>query len=78
MQKNLRNQNIEISITQEALHYLVEIGFDKEFGARPLRRIVQKELLDVIAYKIVDGTIQENDKIEVRYADNHLTLHRVR
>ncbi len=78
VQKNLRNQNIEVSITQETLHYLVEIGFDKEFGARPLRRIVQKELLDIIAYKIVDGTIQENDKIEVRYANKHLTLHRVR
>lgn len=77
VQKNLLNQNINISITKEALIYLAQIGFDREFGARPLRRIVQKELLDIIAYKIIDDTIKENDKIEVRYQDNRLTLHRV-
>ena len=78
VRKNLLSQNIEINITKEALQHLAQLGFDKEFGARPLRRTVQKELLDIIAYKIIDDTIKENDKIEVRYVDNHLTLHRIR
>ena len=79
VKQSLAIQNIEIGITVDALKYLVDIGYDKEFGARPLRRIVQKELLDIIAYKIIDKTIQENDKIEVRYSgENNLTIHRIR
>lgn len=79
VKKSLAAQNIEIGITVEALKYLVNMGYDREFGARPLRRIVQKELLDIIAYKIIDKTIQENDKIEVRYSgEDNLTLHRIR
>ena len=79
VKKNLATQNIKIKITLEALEYLVNISYDKEFGARPLRRIVQKELLDIIAYKIIDKTIQKNNKIEVRYSgDGSLTLHVIR
>jgi ATP-dependent Clp protease ATP-binding subunit ClpB len=79
VKKSLAAQNIEIGITVDALKYLVDIGYDREFGARPLRRIVQKELLDIIAYKIIDKTIEENDKIEVRYSgEDNLTIHRIR
>ena len=79
VKENLARQNIDISITNDALEYLASISYDREFGARPLRRIVQKELLDIIAYKIIDKTIEEDDKIEIRYnGEDNLTIHRIR
>ncbi|HIQ56787.1 TPA: AAA family ATPase [Candidatus Gracilibacteria bacterium] len=56
--KKLKKQNITLAISNEAKIYLVEKGYDKEFGARPLVRAIQNELLDELAMKLIDGSLE--------------------
>jgi len=72
------NHNTKMIITSEAKKYLAKKGYDPEFGARPVKRVIQRELQDVLAYKILDGTIKLGDLIEVRLKNNRLTFHRIK
>ena len=68
----------QLKVSPEAQKFLAQRGFDLEFGARPLKRLLQRELEDVLAYKILDGTIHPGDQIEVRLNADQLTFHRVK
>ena len=59
--KKLDAQNITLKISDEAKDFLVEKGFDKEFGARPLARAIQNELLDELAMKLIDGSFDNSN-----------------
>ena len=61
----LKQKNIEIKITQSAKDLLSEQGFDPNLGARPLKRVIQKLVLDPLAIKIVSGEIKEKDEIVI-------------
>ncbi|MCX6760516.1 MAG: AAA family ATPase [Candidatus Nealsonbacteria bacterium] len=61
----LANKNIEISITEKAKELLAERGFDPNLGARPLKRVIQKLVLDPLALQIVTGKILEKGKVVV-------------
>ncbi len=79
LQERLANNNgTTIQITDEVKKHLAKEGYDPEFGARPLKRILQKELEDVLAYKILDGTIKQGDSIEVRLQNERLSFHRIK
>ncbi|MBU2647685.1 AAA family ATPase [bacterium] len=72
------NNNTRIRISREVKKHLARLGYDPEFGARPMKRILQRELEDVLAYKILDGTIKHGDFIEVRLTNEQITFHRIR
>ncbi len=72
------NNDTKIKITPEVGKYFAKLGFDPEFGARPLKRVIQRELEDVLAYKILDGTIKNGDFIEIRVKNEHLSFHRIK
>ncbi len=57
----------EIKLTEAAKSFIAEKGFDSNFGARPLKRAIQKYLEDPIAEEILKGEIQEGDTLEVDY-----------
>ena len=78
MKRLEENNNTRIRITKEVRKRLAELGDEPEFGARPLKRIIQRELEDVLAYKILDGTIKFGDLIEIRLKNQQLTFHRIR
>jgi len=61
----LAKKNIEISITEKAKELLAERGFDPNLGARPLKRVIQKLVLDPLALQIVTGKILERGKVVV-------------
>jgi len=63
--KRLANKNIEISVTEKARELLAERGFDPNLGARPLKRVIQKLVLDPLALQIVTGKILEKEKVVV-------------
>ena len=69
------NKNIRIKVSEKAKELLAEQGFDPNLGARPLKRVIQKKVLDPLALKIVTGLIKhgsyaiidsEGDKISVK------------
>ena len=63
--QRLGDKNIEIKITQGAKDLLAEQGFDVNLGARPLKRVIQKLVLDPLASKIVSSEVKEKDKIVI-------------
>ena len=65
----LEKQGIDIEATNEALDWLSEIGYDPQFGARPLKRAIQREILNTLSVKILDATIIKDSKIKMDVND---------
>jgi len=63
--KRLSKQNLELEITDEALSWLAEISYDINYGARPIKRTIQKKIIDPLSMQILSGDIPENGKIVV-------------
>jgi ATP-dependent Clp protease ATP-binding subunit ClpB len=61
----LAERRIEIEFANEALDYLAHKGFDPQFGARPIRRIVEREVANALATKMLQGQIKAGQKILV-------------
>jgi len=70
----LANKKIKIRISEKAKHLLAEHGFDQNLGARPLKRVIQKEVLDPLALKIVAGLIKEGDEVGIEAEDNKILV----
>ena len=74
MKKYIREKNVDIKLTDSAKEYFADIGFDPVYGARPLKRALQKEILNLLAMKILDRTFQEGDTVVVDFADEKITF----
>ena len=61
----IKKLGFEIKISRKAKEFLVDKGYDRKYGARPLKRAIQKYLEDLIAQEIVTDSIKENDIIKV-------------
>jgi ATP-dependent Clp protease ATP-binding subunit ClpB len=72
MKKYIMEKNIDIRLTDKAKEYFAEIGFDPVYGARPLKRALQREILNPLAMKILDRTFKEGDTVEVDFADDKI------
>lgn len=67
-------RNIKIFFDASTKKYIVENGYDPEFGARPIKRLIQKTILDQLADKIIRGQIKDGDKIKVGFKESTLTI----
>ena len=65
--RRMLDLGFELSLTDAARDFLIEKGFDPQFGARPLKRAVQKYVEDVVAEKVISGGLKEGDKIQLDY-----------
>lgn len=74
LQQVLRQQSIELEFTDYAVDYLVENGFDPQFGARPLKRLIQKEIINLLSKKIIAGEIHKERKVVVDVFDGVVVL----
>ena len=63
-----KEQGIVLSITVDALKWLAERGFDAAFGARPLKRLLQREVVNELSKAILAGSVRQDSKIEVEVA----------
>lgn len=70
----LKEKNISLTLTQASKEFLVEVGWDPVFGARPLKRALQKYLLDDIAHRIISREIPEGEEVLVDRGDQGLTF----
>jgi ATP-dependent Clp protease ATP-binding subunit ClpC len=73
-QRRLRAQDIEVEFTQEATELLAEEGFDPEFGARPLRRTIQRRVDNDLSRMVLDGSLNPGDKVVVGAEEGKLTF----
>jgi ATP-dependent Clp protease ATP-binding subunit ClpB len=74
VQRLLDERKVVIELKPEARDWLAEKGYDPAFGARPLKRIIQKTLQDPLAERLLGGAIREGDKIRVGVAEDDLTF----
>ena len=65
LSKRLEMKNISFNITKEAIDFIIEIGYDINFGARPLKRTIQSEVETLVSRAIIAKEIDSGDKIEV-------------
>jgi len=74
VQKRLTKKDIKISVAEKAKDYLAEKGFDSNYGARPLKRLIQKLILDPLALKIVVGEVKSGSRITVDVENKEIVL----
>ncbi|WP_099156820.1 ATP-dependent protease ATP-binding subunit ClpC [Virgibacillus ndiopensis] len=65
LQRRLKEQNIEFSLTDKALEKIAKDGFDPEYGARPLRRSIQKNVEDLLSEELLKETIAKGQKVKI-------------
>ena len=74
LQKLLAERHITLEVTEAAKRYLAETGYDPVFGARPLKRVIQRELQDPLALALLQGRFHDGDTIRVDVRDGELML----
>jgi ATP-dependent Clp protease ATP-binding subunit ClpB len=67
MKRYIQEKNIDLKMTDNAKEYFADIGFDPIYGARPLKRTLQREILNPLAMKILDRTFKEGDTVMVDF-----------
>lgn len=70
LQKQLAEMGIQIEASEEALDWLAQLGYDPQFGARPLKRVIQKKILNELSKEILAGKIDKESKIKLDMFDN--------
>ena len=70
--KRLDQQNIRLELTDKAKKFLAKEGYDPAYGARPLKRIIQQQILNPLSVAILDGEFGEGDKIVAEVEKDHL------
>ncbi len=73
-ERRLRAQDVEVEFTDEAVELLAEEGFDPEFGARPLRRTIQRSVDNQLSRMILDGSLEPGDKVIVGAEEGRLNF----
>jgi ATP-dependent Clp protease ATP-binding subunit ClpB len=61
----MSERNLKLQVDQQARDYLAELGYDPDFGARPLKRTIQREVQDPLALKVISGEVKEGDTVKV-------------
>ena len=65
IQKMLEKNEINLNFTDKAVDYFAKLGFDPQFGARPIKRVIQKNMLNELSKMILDGKVDKNSDINV-------------
>ena len=74
IQALLQDRNITLGLTERAKDLLIDEGFDPAFGARPLKRVLQRRIQDPLAMKILEGEVREGDHVVVDEEGGELTF----
>ncbi len=77
LQGHLAEQEIELELTEAAKEHLAEIGYDPEFGARPLKRAIQKHVQNPLADAILSGRIGKGDRARIEFVDGDFKVEAV-
>jgi ATP-dependent Clp protease ATP-binding subunit ClpB len=75
LSERLTRQNITIELTDSCIKYMVNEGFDMQYGARPLKRLIQKKILDGLSIAMLDGTVQPGMNVKVDVVDGDIQFH---
>jgi len=71
LRKMLAAQGVVLEASDEAIDWLSQLGFDPQFGARPLKRVIQKKILNELSKQILSGNVNRDDRIMIDVDKNH-------
>ena len=74
LQAKLKLQGVDVTLTKGAKEYLARHGYQPEFGARPIKRLIQKEIVNELAKEILEGIIQKDMKITIDFKGGSLVF----
>ena len=74
MKKYLKQKKLDLYLTDRAVEFIAKIGYDPIYGARPLKRAIQKEIVNPLALKILDKTFKEGDAVTVDYSEGGIVF----
>ncbi|MES3017551.1 MAG: ATP-dependent chaperone ClpB [Bacteroidota bacterium] len=74
VQDTLAEMGIEIEASDEALDWLAQLGYDPQFGARPLKRVIQKKILNELSKDILSGKVDKDSRIKLDMFDNQFVF----
>ena len=74
VRKRLAEQEISLSFSDKLVKHLAEAGYDQVFGARPLKRLIQNEVLDQLASQIIEGKLQAGDKALIDWTGKQIKI----
>ena len=74
IKKQLSKQGIELEFSDYAIDYLVENGFDPQYGARPLKRVIQKDVINLLSKKIIAGEIDKSKAVLIDVFDGMVVM----
>ena len=77
LQELLAGRQLEIELTDAAQAYLADEGYDPVYGARPLKRVIQRQVQDPLALALLQGDLSEGDRVRVDAGNGHLTFDRI-
>ena len=72
--ERLRERGIEVELTDDARTLLGNLGYDPTYGARPLKRVIQRQLVDKLALRLLEGEFADGDRVEVDAADGEVVF----
>jgi ATP-dependent Clp protease ATP-binding subunit ClpB len=72
--KRLEDRKIHVELSDAAKHFIVSEGYDPMYGARPLKRTIQRRVLDALAIRVLEGDFREGDRVTVDVGDNELVF----
>lgn len=74
IENRLKDINLKINLTDKAKEQLIEDGYDINYGARPLKRLVSRTIETMLSKKIIAGEIKPNDTITIDYENNNYII----
>ncbi len=74
LKEKLKQRNINVSIDNSVKKYVADSGFDPDFGARPIKRMIQKAILDQLADRIIKGNFANVKKIKISFKDSRIDI----
>jgi ATP-dependent Clp protease ATP-binding subunit ClpB len=72
--ERLAGKGIAVTTTKAAANHLAQAGFDKVFGARPLKRLIQNEILDELSLQIIEGKIVDGDTVTIDFSGGRIVF----
>ena len=70
----LDDRKMDLRLTESARRYLAEVGYDPVYGARPLKRVIQRQVQDPLALSLLRGEFDEGDTVRVDVPNEHVTF----
>jgi len=77
LRRRLASQNLQIETTPAALKHLAEVGYDPVYGARPLKRSIQKLILDPLSLELLEGKFKEGDRVKIDFRKGQMTFEKI-